>query len=345
MKTLKRIMAAALLATVAGLAATPASAAQTVAGTTITNNVTVGYKVNNISQNNVTASNTFTVDRKVNLTVVEDGGAATTVTPGQSEAVTTFLVSNLSNAPIDIALAATNLAGDNFDTSSVKIYADTNASGAYDTGDTEITYLDQVAAETSNLRVFVISDVALGQTAGQVANIRLAGTASEATNAGTLGATITETTGANNVNSVDTVLADTKTSGGNTARDGIDFAQDSYTVASATVAATKTSRIVSDPLNGTTDPKAIPGAIVEYCIAVANSGNVAATQVAITDTLPATTTYDAAFGIKQNGTVTGATCNADGAAGGSYANGVVSGTIATVNPSDTRTVVFRVSIN
>lgn len=344
MQKLKRIVGALALAAAVGLAATPASAAQTVAGSTITNNVTVGYKVNNISQNTVAASNSFTVDRKVNLTVVEDGGATTSVTPGQVEAYTTFLVSNLSNAPIDIALAATNLAGDNFDTTTVKIYADTNSSGVYDTGDVQITYLDQVAAETSNIRVFIVSDVPLGQTTGQVANVRLAGTASEATTAGTLGATITETVGANTAG-VDTVLADTKVSGGNTARDGIDFAQDSYTVLTAAVSATKTSRIISDPLNGTTDPKAIPGAVIEYCIAVNNAGGSAATAVAISDNLPATTTYETTFGVKVNGTVTGATCNNDGGLAGAHAAGVVSGTIPTVNANDTRTVVFRVTIN
>ncbi|KWV92733.1 proprotein convertase P-domain-containing protein [Erythrobacter sp. YT30] len=40
----------------------------------------------------------------------------------------------------------------------------------------------------------------------------------------------------------------------------------------ANVTVSKISSVISDPTNGTTNPKAIPGAIVEYLITVANSG-------------------------------------------------------------------------
>ena len=338
-----RFGATASLMAVATAVSSPAFAA-TVAGTTITNNVTVAYRVGGVSQTPLTASDTFTVDRKVNLTVVEEGSATTQVSPGQTAAVTSFLISNLTNAPIDIALAASNLAGDNYDVSTFRIYADTNNDGSYTVGvDQLITYLDQIAAETSNIRVFVLADVPLGGTTGQVANIRLTGTAAEANTAGALGAVITQTAGANTAG-VDTVFADSNANG-NTARDGIDFGQDSYTILTAALSALKTSRIVSDPLNGITNPKMIPGATVEYCIAVSSGGGAAATSVAISDTLPVTTTYEPTFGVKVDGSVTGATCNADGAVAGAHTAGVVSGTIPTVAAGQTRTVLFRVTIN
>src|SRR5205085_9547262 len=107
---------------------------------------------------------------------------------------------------------------------------------------------------------------------------------------------------------VDTVLADSN-AGGNTQYDGIHFAEDDYTILAASLSLSKTSRIVSDPVNGSTNPKMIPGATVEYCIAVANaSGSASATNISVSDTLPGATTYDSAFGIKINGTVTGAVC-------------------------------------
>lgn len=53
----------------------------------------------------------------------------------------------------------------------------------------------------------------------------------------------------------------------------------------------KTSSIVSDPVNGTTNPKFIPGAVVRYCILATNIGSATTTAVAITDSLPATVTY------------------------------------------------------
>lgn len=58
-----------------------------------------------------------------------------------------------------------------------------------------------------------------------------------------------------------------------------------------TLNVTKTSTVLSDPVNGTTNPKAMPGALVQYCVTVTNSGTVAATTVIATDTLPAGTTY------------------------------------------------------
>ena len=65
-----------MLAVAAGTA-TPAFAAGTTAGSTITNNVTVNFQVGGVNQNSVSASNSFTVDRKVNFTVAEDGNATT----------------------------------------------------------------------------------------------------------------------------------------------------------------------------------------------------------------------------------------------------------------------------
>ncbi len=85
-----RLLASASVLAATAVAASPAYAAGTSAGTTVTNSVTLDYKVGGVDQNQVTASDTFTVDRKVNLTVVETGNLATSVSPGQVAAVTTF---------------------------------------------------------------------------------------------------------------------------------------------------------------------------------------------------------------------------------------------------------------
>jgi uncharacterized repeat protein (TIGR01451 family) len=347
----KRLCASASVLAVAAFAASPASAAGTAAGTTITNTVSVDYKVGGVSQNQLSASDSFAVDRKINLTVAEVGSTTTSVSPGQTAAVTAFTVTNASNATLDFALAATQAAGgtaahggtDNFNVSNVKIYKDTNTNGSFDAGDTLVTYLDQITAD-STVTVFVVADVPLGRSTSDVADVRLTATASEATAAGSLGATITQTSGAN-TSGVDTVFADTAADG-NVLRDGIHFDEDDYTVLAASLTATKTSRVISDPFNGSTNPKMIPGAVVEYCISVANaSGSATATGVSVSDQLPSETTYDSGFGILVNGTVTGSTCNADGSAGGSYASGIVSGTLSNIAAGVTRTLVFRVTVN
>jgi uncharacterized repeat protein (TIGR01451 family) len=347
-----RLFASASLLAVAAFAASPASAAGTAAGTVITNTVTVDYKVGGVSQSQLSASSSFTVDRKINLTVAQVGSTTTSVSPGQTSAVTAFTVTNASNATLDFALAVTQLSGgtaahsgtDNFDVSNVKMYIDTNNNGVYDPGvDQQITYLDEITADTSKT-VFVVADVPLGRSTGDVADVRLTATAAESGAAGSLGTTVVQTTGAN-TSGVDTVFADTNANG-NVAGDGAAFADDDYTVSAASLTATKTSTIISDPVNGTTNPKLIPGAVVEYCVAVKNAaGSATATNITVSDSLPAATTYVSAFGIKINGTVTGSTCNVDGVAGGSFSNGVVSGTLSDITAGSASTMVFRVTVN
>ncbi|MFO1427223.1 MAG: DUF11 domain-containing protein [Steroidobacteraceae bacterium] len=59
----------------------------------------------------------------------------------------------------------------------------------------------------------------------------------------------------------------------------------------ATLRVLKTSEVLSDPRNGTTNPKRIPGAIVRYRVEVANlgSGSADASSIAIVDPVPAGT--------------------------------------------------------
>ena len=352
MKVNKLVLGVSLVALTI-VTATPANAASAVAGTSIVNNVTVDYKVGGFAQTQLSASNSFVVDRKISVVVAEVGNSTTTVSPGQTSAVTAFTVTNSSNASLDFGLTSANRNGgtaahggtENFDVTNIKMYVDTNGNGTYDAGtDQQVTYLDEIIPDAV-VTVFVVADVPLGRATGDIAGVRLTATAEAGGSVGTQGAVVTQTVGANTA-AMDTVFADTSTANGNTALDGAAFAEDDYTVLSAAVSATKTSVIISDPINGSTNPKMIPGATVEYCIAVANAaGGTSATNVVVTDPLPSQTTYDSVFGIKLNGTVTGTTCKPDGVAGGSFASGTVSGTISTLTAGDTRTLVFRVTIN
>lgn len=344
-------LGAASLFALSALAATPASAAGVTAGSTITNTVTVNYNVGTVAQTAISASDTFTVDRKVNVTVTEVGGTTTSVSPGQLSAVETFSVTNLSNATLDFALTAAQQTGgagahsntDNFDVTNVRIYVDTNGNGSFDAGDTQVTYLDELGADASKT-VFVVSDIPLGRATGDVAAVTLTATGREGGTAGSQGIALVQTTTANTAG-MDTVFAD-GAGATDALRDAAFSAKGDYTVLAAALTVTKVSSIVSDPFNGTTNPKMIPGSVVQYCITVKNAaGGASASGVAISDLLPTTTTYQSSFGILVNGTVTGTTCNADGTAGGTFASGSVSATIPTVVAGDARTVVFRVTVN
>lgn len=352
MRKYGRLLGTVGAAALAVVGASPALAAGTAAGSTITNSVTVNYQVGGVSQTASTASDTFTVDRKVNLTVAEVGSTTTQVSPGQTAAVTTFTVTNTSNATLDFALTAAQQTGgagahsntDTFDATGVKIYVDTNGNGSYDAGtDTQVTYLDELAADASKT-VFVVADIPLSLATNDVAAVTLTATGREGGAAASQGAALTETTGAN-TSGMDTVFADGAgaTDG---ARDAAYSAKDDWTVLAAALTVSKLSTVISDPVNGTTNPKAIPGATIEYCIVVANAaGSATASSVAISDPLPSTVTYDSGYGIFLNGSVTSGACNADGSAGGSYASGTVSGTLTSVAASETKTLRFRATIN
>ena len=355
MKTNIKLLLASSGIAIAALGVTPAFAAGTTAGSTITNNVTVNYTVGSVAQTAINQSNNITVDRKINLTVVEVGTATTSIVPGQSAAVTTFTVTNTSNSVLDLGLTAAQTAGgtaahggtDNFDLTGVTMYVDTGTqNGTYEAGtDLAVTYLDEIAADGAKT-IFVVANVPISRVNGDVANVTLTAQALEGGTASSQGAVVTQTAGANTAG-MDTVFADAAgVASGDTARDGKHSDDDDYTVSAPVLTVTKQSRIVSDPLNGTTNPKMIPGATVEYCIVVANAASAAtANSVNIGDTLPTQTTYDSGYGIFQNGTYTTGTCNLDGTAGGTFSAGAVSGTLGSVAGGTTKTLYFRVTIN
>ncbi|MDR7059775.1 MULTISPECIES: hypothetical protein [unclassified Sphingopyxis] len=342
------------LAALSSVVATPAFAAGTTAGTTITNTATVDYQVGGVAQGQQSASNNFTVDRKINLLVEEVGTVTTNVVPGQTNAVTTFQLTNSSNEVLDFALVASQIVGgtashggtDTFNANNVRIYRDnsvTGTVGSWDVGDTLITaYVDELVVDTA-IRLFVVSDIPAGLANNAVAGVTLRATAREGGLVGTQGAAITETTGANTAGK-DTVFADIAGVAGDVARDGSHSDNDDYTVQTATLTVTKTSRVISDPFNNTTNPKLIPGAVVEYCIAVANSGGAAATSVVINDPVPGQLTFNAGT-ILLGGTVTSGTCDFNGTAGGSYTAPNVSGTIASIAAGAASTLVFRATVN
>lgn len=341
------------LAAASVVVANPAFAAGTTAGASITNTATVTYQVGGVAQGSQTASDTFTVDRKINLLVEEVGTVTTNVVPGQTNAVTTFQLTNSSNEVLDFELAATQITGgtaahggtDTFNVGSVRIYRDNTSSGtvgSWDTGDTLVTYIDELAVDTP-IRLFIVADIPAGLANNAVAGVQLRATAREGGTVGSQGAAITETTSANTAGK-DTVFADTIAGVNDAVRDAAHSAADDYTVQTATLAVAKSSRVISDPINGTTNPKLIPGAVVEYCIAVSNSGSVPATSVLITDPVPSQLTF-VTSSILLGGTVTGTTCNFNGSAGGSYTAPNVSGTIASVAAGAASTLVFRATVN
>ena len=181
MSNIIKILAVASGVTAGVLGATPALAAGTAAGATITNTATLNYQVGGVAQTAINASNNITVDRKITLTVAEVGSATTSVAPGSSAQVTSFTVTNSSNDTIDLGLTAAQLSGgtaahggtDNFDLTGLGMFVDTNGNGSYDAGtDQAVTYLDEIAADASRT-VFIVGNVPLTSANGDVAGVTL----------------------------------------------------------------------------------------------------------------------------------------------------------------------------
>jgi uncharacterized repeat protein (TIGR01451 family) len=220
--------------------------------------------------------------------------------------------------------------------------------GAYDASDTDVN-IDTLNADTSQL-VFIVADVPLTATNGQFANVRLTARVAQP---GTGGATlVVESAGADTAG-VDIVFGDT-------GRDATESADDQYAVQSAALSITKTSTIVSDPLNGTTNPKAIPGAVIEYLVTVANTGSLAAGGVNLSDTLDGNLTFlqgqyngnasdvqiqvgaaPATFCVAEDG----ADANADGCNRTGQTLSVNPAVAISVPAGQSATVRFRVTIN
>ena len=121
----------------------------------------------------------------------------------------------------------------------------------------------------------------------------------------------------------------------------------------ANLAIAKTSSLISDPTNGTTDPKAIPGATMRYCLLVTNAGSGTATAISVADALPATTTF-VPGSLRSGSTCAGATTveddNASGADesdpfGASITGTTVAATAPTLAPGTALAIIFNVTIN
>jgi uncharacterized repeat protein (TIGR01451 family) len=345
MKTTTQLLGAVSAFALVAMSSAPAMAEGTSAGATITNNVTVSFNVGGVTQNAEAASDSFTVDRRVNVNVTYIG-PATSVAPGAADQWIAFDVTNLSNDTVDLALSSALTTGTGANIDNFRIYRDTNGNNAYDAGDELVTYLDEVA-EDATVRVFVVANIGLNAVNADNFDVTLTANAHLGATVGALGTELVGTSGANTAG-IDTVLFD-GAGATDSANQGDFSATGRFSVAGALVTVAKSSRVISDPVNLTNNPKAIPGATVEYCITVANAAGAAtATDVSVTDDLPFDVTYSASFGIFVNGN---ASCAA-GTPGGNFSAGTgpsgadqVLGDLLDLAAGQTRSVYFQVVID
>jgi len=275
----------------------------TAAGTSISNTATASFTVNGAAQTASSNTATFVVDRKVNLTVAKLQAGNTQVNLSQTGAAAAFSVTNNTNAPQDFLLAAAQAlsvgilpASDNYDLTNLHVYVDANGNNTYDPGVDVATFIDELAPDASKT-VFIVGDVPSTASAN-LAYVGLNVTVGAGGTVNSQGAALVATVGADRDNQVDIVFADNDSEGdgdllGDAARNGQSWAYAGFEVAvrSLNLTVNKTATVVTDGVS-TLNPKALPGATVQYCLTVNNATlTTPATNVSLTDVIPANTTY------------------------------------------------------
>lgn len=298
-----------------------AMAAGTASGTDITNQATVSFDVGGSAQTPIPSNTaTFKVDNKIDLVVAEVSSGYTDVNPNTTDQVLMFTVQNDGNTTQDFALSAA--AGvdpfggtDNFDANNVLVFVEDGTTAGYQVGEDTATYIDELAAYVNpgdEVTVYVVADIPIGQSSGDIAAYTLTATALAGGSAGVEGAALTETAGADTPGAVDIVFAD-GTGDTDGARDASYSDTDAYQVLSAQLTITKASTVIRDPFNLNTNPKHIPGAYIQYVVTISNAAGAgaSATLTTITDTLDNNTAIDPDL-------IVAATGNPESAAGSGF---------------------------
>lgn len=340
-------------------------AAGTTAGEVVSNTATISYSVNNVVQAPIaSAAALFTVDRKVDLTVTGNSNGSTVV-PSSDHTVASntlkYVLSNDGNDQQDFKVNVSHLSSDQFDAGEgtttspttpqvcqfvIKDQAATPAvigalkdieAGAIQNSTIVTLAKDEKATIEVTCSMPNRPDVVDGDTS----TLEVLATAVDGS-----GAIMQETAGADQKDVIDVVLAD----GTGAAADGADrnamhSAIETYEIDVPMLEVAKTSAVTWDPFNLAVNPKRIPGAKVEYTIAIKNTSDTAAAGVVITDELVGVTSGFVEFSGVGTINIDGTPAGAAGTFGtvGTTAN-VVQVTGIAVPGNSTVNVTFEVEV-
>jgi len=356
-----------------------AFAVGTDAGVSVDNRATVTYSVGGTLQTGIESSPTgnnlpgvavpgggadtsFLVDRRVDFTISQVGGALTTVAPGDNGVFVEFWVTNTSNSLLDFVISPTNLTsaygdvrgvGTSTDSDvdmddlriGVSLAPDGGVPGAgpdpLDPGIGSGATLINDLPEDDSIRVRIFADTPLTLLNGQIANVLLTASAADPVTSTEL----VESAIGDNPAVVENVFANV--SGADTNGFATEEGADGFTVSSAALVVTKTALVISGDLGS---GKPIPGAVVEYSILIDNTGGASdATGVVIADAIDSDVTLENGVynaGASNVAFSDGTFCNADGNAadGCTLAGAALSIAVPDVAFGASITVTFQVLI-
>lgn len=290
MKTRRKwiLIAAAVALALASHSQSWAAGADTNAGTTVSNSVLLSWDAGQATGLTTSGTASFVVDRNVIFTNTASPAATVNVFPGDAGVPIEFDVVNSTNGTVDMLLALPAPASA---PSSYSLLLDSDSDNACTATDLAAAqaaaYLDEVA-EDETRTVCLFLDAATAAAEGATYVFILTAQAAEGGNAGAQGAALVS---ANNTaweaGTVQNAFGEMAGTGGDANYDGLYSALGQYRVVRAVLTVTKTITAVNDSAAYTTIDKAIPGAVVSYLVTVSNTGQGAAQNVSLTDTLSA----------------------------------------------------------
>lgn len=321
-----RITSCSTIALLAALASPMhAHAAGTRAGSTISNTASASFDNGGGTQTIDSNKVDLLVDELLDVTVDSSNPADVPTTPGATNQVLTFSVTNNGNGEEAFVLSTiANGGGDQYDPTVTQIYLD-NGDGVFDAG-TDTLYTpgsnNPVLDPDESITVFVIATTPSTVSDGDRGIVSLVAAAQTGTgNPGTSFAGKGEGGG-------DAVV-------GSTRADGQD--NGAFRVSAATVTLVK-SAVVVDPFGGA---EPVPGATITYTITATTAGSGSLNGLTISDNVPANTSYVA--GSVRLGTT--ALSDAADSDAGSYDGTKVAVALGTVVGGQTRTVTFKAIID
>jgi uncharacterized repeat protein (TIGR01451 family) len=328
----------ALAAAMVFVFAPDVQAAGTAAGSNIVNTASATF-TDPAGTPQTASSNTsiLQVDEILDVTVVSNDAGNVSVNTPSTNQVLSFKITNTGNGAETFVLAATGtVGGDQFDPTSVRIYID-DGDGVFNAG-TDTLYVagtnDPTLLADGNQTIFIVSNIPTGLGNGDIGSASITATAK--TGSGTPGTTFpTQGTGGSDAVVGSTTATAAKTNG--------------YAVTHAGATLAKSSSVL-DPFGGS---NAIPGATITYSLVFTATGTGNLTSAAVTDSIPAGSTYVAgSLTLDATGLTDGTGDDAgkfDAAPAGSNAKGLVTVSLGTVAaaaaPGTVHTVTFKVTID
>jgi uncharacterized repeat protein (TIGR01451 family) len=307
-----------------------AMAAGTLAGTDILNQAMVNYEIAGIGYTEESNIITTTVAELLNVNCVWQDAANVVVSPGDVDTLLAFRVTNTGNGFDEYFLDGLSvLGGDDFDPLLASLYLDTDGDGFYDSNvDTQYQrgLNDPVLAADEGIDVFVLNDIPLGLSDGELGDSRLTATSKTGT-----GAPGTVILGAGE-KGTDAVIGTTG---------GRDYDTGTLVISSASISIVKSAVVT----NSQGDSEATSGATIAYTLAIRVAGSGTALDVVVTDTFPADTTYTPGT-LVLNGTLLTDAADSDAGDAGATNPGALTVHLGDMPVgSPVSTITFEVKIN